>query len=316
LARPLRVEYPKAFYHIIQRGNERGKIFTSDSDRERFLNYLEDLNIRYRIIFHTYCLMDNHYHLLIETPEANLIKAMHSLSTSYTTYFNKRNKRSGHLFQGRYKSILIQADEYLHHLSRYIHLNPVRANLVRDPEEYRWSSYGFFISKVKTPTWLKTDFILCCFDKDTQKARALYKHFVLEGIGQQPSIIRENTKAGFILGNNDFIHWVKETFIQHRQEDAEIPVLRQLRTRITPEEIKEKVEEEVKDERLARKLGIYFSRKYTCKKLKEIADIFGGIGDTGVSQIYRRVKEAIKKEKSLERLIRRLENGIMWNVET
>jgi hypothetical protein len=185
-----------------------------------------------------------------------------------------------------------------------------------DPGEYRWSSYGFFVSKIKIPTWLKTDFILCCFDKDTQKARALYKHFVLEGIGQQPSIIRDNTKAGFILGNNDFIHWVKETFIQHRQEDAEIPVLRQLRTRITPEEIKEKVEKEVEDKRLARKLGIYFSRKYTGKKLKEIANIFGGIGDTGVSQIYRRVKETIKKEKSLERFIRRLENRIMWNVET
>jgi len=99
-------------------------------------------------------------------------------------------------------------------------------------------------------------------------------------------------------------------------EDAEIPVLRQLRTRITPEEIKEKVEEEVEDKRLARKLGIYFSRKYTGKKLKEIANIFGGIGDTGVSQICRRVKEAIKKEKRLKKLIRRLGNRIMWNVET
>jgi len=99
-------------------------------------------------------------------------------------------------------------------------------------------------------------------------------------------------------------------------EDAEILVLRQLRTRITPEEINEKVEEEVKDKRLARKLGIYFSRKCTNQKLKEIADIFGGIGDTGVSRIYRRVKEAIKKEKRLERLIKRLENGIMWNVKT
>lgn len=255
--------------------------------------------------------MDNHYHLLIETPGANLIKAMHTLNTSYTTYFNKRKERSGHLFQGRYKSILVQADGYLHHLSRYIHLNPVRANLVKDPEEYIWSSYRFFISKSKIPTWLTTDFILCCFDKDERKAKALYKDFVLAGIGQRPTIIRDNIKAGFILGNDNFVEWVKETFIKHRPEDEEIPALKQLKTRITPEEIKEKVEEEIKDKKLGRKLGIYLSRKYTGKKLKDIARIYGRIGDTGVSQIYFRVLKAIKEDRGLDRIIRGLEKKVM-----
>jgi putative transposase len=312
----LRIEYPGAFYHIVQRGNEKREIFTSDSERERFLSYLEALTIRYHVKIHTYCLMNNHYHLLIETPEANLIKAMHTLNTSYSTYFNKRKERSGHLFQGRYKSILVQADEYLHHLSRYIHLNPVRANLVKYPEDYIWSSYRFFISKGKIPAWLTTDFILCCFDKDAQKAKALYKDFVLVEIEKRPAVISDNIKAGFILGNDDFVEWVKETFIEHRHEDEEIPVLRQLKTRIAPEEIKEKVEEEIKDKKLARKLGIYLSRKYTGKKLKEIAHIYGKIGDTGISQVCCRVEKAIKENSRLEKIIRGLEQKIICNVET
>lgn len=311
MARPLRIEYPGAYYHIVQKGNEGREIFTSDNDKERFLSYLEDLNIRYHVMIHTYCLMDNHYHLLIETPEANLVKAMHTLNTSYTVYFNKRRGRGGHLFQGRYKSILVQANEYLHHLSRYIHLNPVRANIVREARDYIWSSYRFFILESKIPTWLTTDFILSCFDKDTQKAKALYKDFVLRGIGQQPAVIRNNITAGFILGNNDFVKWVKETFIQHRQEDEEVPVLRQLKTRISPEEIKGKVEREIKDKGLARKLGVYLSRKYTGRKLKDIASIYGKIGDTGISQIYCRVETARENDNSLDSLIRRLEKKIM-----
>ena len=312
----MRIEYSGAFYHVVQRGNEKREIFTSDSDRGRFLDYLADLNIRYHVKIHTYCLMDNHYHLLIETPEANLIKAMHTLNTSYSSYFNKRKNRSGHLFQGRYKSILVQADEYLHHLSRYIHLNPVRANLVKDPGDYIWSSCSYFISKNKISAWLTTDFILNCFDKDERKAKTLYKNFVLAGIGQQPTVIRDNIKAGFILGKKDFVEWVKETFIKHRPEDEEIPMLKQLKTRMTPEEIKEKVEEEIKDKKLARKLAIYFSRKYTGEKLKGIASIYGNLGDTGVSQIYLRVVKAIKEDRGLDRIIRGLEKKIMSNVET
>lgn len=311
MARPLRIEYSGAFYHIIQRGIEKREIFTTDSDRERFLSYLEELIIRYHVKIHTYCLMDNHYHLLIETPEANLIKAMHTLNTSYTVYFNRRSKRNGHLFQGRYKSILVQADEYLHHLSRYIHLNPVRANQVRDPGDYIWSSYRFFISEGKIPSWLTTDFILSYFDKDAKKAKRLYKDFVLKGIGEQQSIIEDNITAGCVLGNNDFVEWIRKTFIQHKQDDEEMPMLRQLKTGISPEEIKKKVENEIKDKRLAKKLGIYLSRKHTDRKLKEMANIFGKIGDTGISQIYCRVERAREKDNSLDKIIRRLEKKIM-----
>ena len=121
MARPLRIEYPGAIYHIIQRGNDRKPIFISEQDRVKFYEYLAVLHTRYNVDIHTYCLMNNHYHLMLETKNANLTRAMHYLNTSYTVYFNIKRKRSGHLFQGRYKSILVDADAYMHQLSRYIH---------------------------------------------------------------------------------------------------------------------------------------------------------------------------------------------------
>ncbi|HDO21625.1 MAG TPA: transposase, partial [Nitrospirae bacterium] len=140
MARPLRIEYPGAFYHITSRGNERKDIFKSARDREKFLSYLESSTQRYGAVIHVYCLMTNHYHLLLETPLGNLSQIMRHINGAYTTYFNTRRQRSGHLFQGRYKAIVVDADEYAEELSRYIHLNPVRAGIVERPEEYQWSS--------------------------------------------------------------------------------------------------------------------------------------------------------------------------------
>ena len=145
MARPLRIQYSGAFYHITSRGNERRDVFRSKADRERFLFYLATATERYHARIHVYCLMSNHYHLLLETPEGNLSQIMRHINGAYTTYFNTKRKRAGHLFQGRYKAILVEADEYATHLSRYIHLNPVRAGMVSVPEDYTWSSYHYYI---------------------------------------------------------------------------------------------------------------------------------------------------------------------------
>jgi len=133
MARPLRIEYPGAFYHVTSRGNEQKDIFKNRRDREKFLKYLASATQRYAATVHSYCLMSNHYHLLLETPEGNLSEIMRHINGAYTTYFNIKRKRSGHLFQGRYKSILIEADEYLVELSRYIHLNPVMPAWSKSP---------------------------------------------------------------------------------------------------------------------------------------------------------------------------------------
>ena len=143
MTRPLRIQYSGAFYHITSRGNERRDVFRSKADRERFLFYLAIATERYHARIHVYCLMSNHYHLLLETPEGNLSQIMRHINGAYTTYFNTKRKRAGHLFQGRYKAILVEADEYATHLSRYIHLNPIRAGMVSVPEDYTWSSYHY-----------------------------------------------------------------------------------------------------------------------------------------------------------------------------
>ena len=179
MARPLRVEYPGAFYHVINRGNAGEKIFKSQSDKKKFLEYLQKAVDRFSIIIHTYCLMSNHYHVLIETPQANLGVAIQWLNVSYATYFNRKRQRSGHLFQGRFKALLIEADEYLKELSRYIHLNPVRANIVAKPQDYAWSSYPAFLKKNEGPEWLETGRILGYFGKRKKEAIKKYINFGL-----------------------------------------------------------------------------------------------------------------------------------------
>jgi len=312
MARPLRIEYAGAFYHIISRGNEKGKIFASDSDRKKFLDYLKKIIVRYHIKIHTYCLMYNHYHLLLETERPNISRVMHDLNSSYTAYFNARYKRAGHLFQGRYKSILVQADEYLHSLSRYIHLNPVRANITKNPEDYFWSSYRYFISDEKVSDFLTTEFILSLFNKDRKKSQVLYGKFVKSAIGKENDVIRENIKGGFILGNSDFVEWVRDKFLKNKK-DKEIPQIKQLKVVRTPEEIDRMVKQHIDDEKLARKISVYLIRKYTDRKLSEIGQ-YCGISDAGASQISYRLERQRKKDRKLDLLITKIEK--MSNVET
>lgn len=170
MARPLRVEYPGAFYHVINRGNAGDAVFKSIRDREKFLEYLGKAAERFSIRIHTYCLMTNHYHLLVETPDPNLSRSIQWINVSYATYFNRKRDRRGHLFQGRFTSILIDADEYLKHLSRYIHLNPVRAKMVDRPSDYLWSSYPAFTGGKKPPDWLEVNWLLSQFGNKRKNA--------------------------------------------------------------------------------------------------------------------------------------------------
>jgi REP element-mobilizing transposase RayT len=149
MGRPLRIEYPGALYHVTSRGNEKRRIFLQDSDRLRFLRMLDEYHDRFGILIHGYVLMDNHYHLVIETPRGNLLKVMHGLNGGYTGYFNRAHRRVGHLFQGRYTGILVDKESYLLQLSRYLNLNPVVAKIVERPEQFKWSSYGGFIRESK-----------------------------------------------------------------------------------------------------------------------------------------------------------------------
>ena len=182
MARQLRIKYPGAFYHVTSRGNERKAVFKSTRDRTKFLEYLKTATLKYDAVIHVYCLMDNHYHLLLETPSGNLPQIMHHINGAYTIYYNVKRGRSGHLFQGRYKAILVDADEYAKELSRYIHLNPVRAKMVERPEEYKWSSYPYYLGVAKKPECLNLSFILSSWGKDKEEKIRNYRNYVVKGL--------------------------------------------------------------------------------------------------------------------------------------
>jgi len=203
MSRPLRIEYPDAVYHVTSRGNARSDIFHSASDRETFLKILSGVVQRFNWLCHAYCLMDNHYHLLIETPDGNLSKGMRQLNGVYTQKYNWLHQKTGHVFQGRYKAILVEKDSYLLELCRYVVLNPVRAGMTEKPEQWIWSSYSFTVGMKKPPEYLTTDWILGLFHHNKSEAQKHYRRFVRSGIGLKS--VWEELHGQILLGKEAFI---------------------------------------------------------------------------------------------------------------
>lgn len=203
MARPLRIEFPGAIYHVTSRGNCKAEIYRSDRDRRSFLRVLSDVIDRYSWICHSYCLMENHYHLLIETPLGNLSRGMRQLNGVYTQQFNHANERVGHIFQGRYKAILIERETHLLELSRYIVLNPVRAGLAGSAEGWPWSSYQKIVQPGGGRSFVYSDWILAQFGVNRPHAEAAYQKFISKGLRVQ-SPLAEVAKRPDILGGEDF----------------------------------------------------------------------------------------------------------------
>jgi len=220
MARPLRLEYPGAIYHVTNRGNAQEAIFRSDKDRKLFLIVLGEAVSRYGWLCHAYCLMDNHYHLLLETPEPNLSLGMRHLNGVYTQKFNRQHERAGHLFQGRYKAILVDRDSYLLELIRYITRNPVRAGMVKDASRYVWSSYRATAGKAACPPWLTTDWILAQFSRRRAAAQRRYAEFVAEGKGAESPWLR--LKGQVLLGSEAFVGEMLP-MLEDKSEVKEIP---------------------------------------------------------------------------------------------
>lgn len=206
MTRPLRIEYPGAVYHITSRGNARQDIYNDDEDREKFLSILSLVTERFHWICHSYCLMDNHYHLLMETPLPNLSAGMRQLNGIYTQAFNRHHQRVGHLFQGRFKAIVVEKQAHLLELSRYIILNPVKAGMVQHPEDYPWSSYRAAIGKTKVPDFLTVTWLLDNFSPQTARAQQLYREFVNKEEEQYPW---KNLTGQIFLGSDTFIQEIK-----------------------------------------------------------------------------------------------------------
>jgi putative transposase len=221
MTRPLRIEFPNAVYHVLNRGNARASIFDDDGDRILFLTIFTQVVKRYNWVCHAYCLMDNHYHLLVETPDGNLSVGMRQLNGNFTQAFNRKHHRDGHLFRGRFKSILVEKENHLLELCRYIVLNPVRAGMVKTPEEYQWSSYLSTLGKHPMPEYLKNEWILSNFSSYLLQARNLYRIFVDEGIGDK-ECPWEKITGQVVLGSKTFLEYIKHIFSE-RETVGEIP---------------------------------------------------------------------------------------------
>jgi putative transposase len=220
MARPLRIEYDGALYHVTSRGNDRKAIFKDDCDRELLLNTLTQVTERFHWICHGYCLMNNHYHLVIETPDGNLSKGMRQLNGVYTQAFNKRHGRIGHLFQGRFKAILVQKDSHFLEVCRYVVLNPVRVKTISHPRQWKWSSYKATAGMVQAHGCLTVDEILSHFGQRTRIAHEKYCEFVQAGIGS--SSIWDNLEAQSLLGVEGFADGLRH-LVTEKQQIREIP---------------------------------------------------------------------------------------------
>jgi REP element-mobilizing transposase RayT len=313
MGRPLRIEYAGGLYHISSRGNERRKIFLDDGDRKKFLTILEDYHGRYGILIHSYVLMDNHYHLILETPKGKLLKVMHGLNGGYTGYFNRKYRRSGHLFQGRYKGIIIDKDSYLIPLSRYVHLNPVRAEVVERPEQYRWSSYSGYIGRGKEFEWVEYSWILSQFGRGRRGARRKYREYTEEGLRKGVESPLKSLCSQVILGGEEFIKRIRGMLtgkalsheIVERKRLIEYPLLDEVIRRVA--EVF-KIDEGVirgKGSRAntARKAALYLAQRYTGLDNKAIGDLFGGIHYSAVSKASGRLREEMISDKGLSKLI-------------
>ena len=247
--------------------------------------------------------MDNHYHILLQTPGGNLSQIMHHINGAYTNYFNAKRKRSGHLLQGRYKALLVDIDEYAQELSRYIHLNPVKAGMVEKPEQYKWSSYRYYINVNNSPKWLCTDFILSLFSRKASVARKQYRRFVEAMLDVEYESPFKNVFASTILGDRSFINQIRESHLDKKQADRDLPDLKRLHEMPDLEEIIRQASKVLcEDAALLRRVQIYLCHRFSGQTLKDIGLHFG-IGVSGVSQASHRVALQIKGDKKLKKLI-------------
>ncbi len=217
MGRPIRIQFPGAFYHIWSRGNSKQDIYLNDGDRDRFLHFLSIAVTRYQWILHGYCLMDNHYHLLLETPEPNLSNGMRYLNGQYAQKFNFNNGRCGHVFEKRFDAYVVERDEYLFELTRYITLNPVRARMVKHPADYPWSSFRAATGRCPTPAFLSIETTLGLFSHDIVEAMRKYDEHVLDGIGRE---IQFKIRAGALLGTDAFCERLEKEFLGEATKKA------------------------------------------------------------------------------------------------
>ena len=304
MARPYRLQGEGCLYHITSRGDDRKKIFLDQTDYRKFLEYLKTAKEKFKFYLYCYCLMGNHYHLLLETIQPNISNIMQYINTSYTTYYNIKRKRCGHLFQGRYKSILVEADAYFLELTRYIHLNPVKAKVVTVPEEYLWSSCKEYLSK-KGDGLIDRDRIAKYLDMQAVD----YRNFILQGIGAESNPFK-NVYAGFLLGRADFIK-DKLKSLKEQVEGKEFSYKKELSVHLNEADIIEAVAKHYHKSSneliqmkirpaTEKKIAVYLLKRLTALTNNQIGRIFG-ISFSAASKAAKDVSWLIEKDADIRK---------------
>lgn len=317
MARQLRIEYKGAFYHVFSRGERRDNIFFDDRDNLKFLEKLWEAIDKFNLKIHCYALMANHYHLLIETPEGNLSKAMHYINTSYSNWLKSKHQIIGSVFQGRYKSILVEKESYLLTLSAYIHLNPVRAKIVNNPEKYRWSSFNDYLKIEKSIHRIFSDDIL----KKFSGGRNAYKAFVYNFMIKGNEILKDNISGKYaILGGNEFRDKMIKKFTSDtkKSELREKPDLKHL-SKLNREDIKNIIlrtfqlkEKELlikKRGNIYRKIYLYGLKKYTDLSLREIGEL-SEMDYAAVCQMVKRFLLDSEKNTKLKLIMKKFDKEV------
>lgn len=292
MARPIRIEFPGAYYHVVARGNERKEVFRTDADRELFLKTLAQMLQQFGTVLHCYCLMPNHYHLILQTPRGNLSRAMAWLQTSYTIRYNRKHKRYGHLFQGRYKAHLIEADSYARHLINYIHLNPVRPrdrNVPIPPERletlntYCWSSHREYAGRRKT-RWLNLDWLSYWAPRPRQ-AHRFYQREIHEWFGRTMPNPWAQLRGGLVLGGEKL--WDRVTDLIGDKKGSDEIKWKRHHDQEEVQEILKKIATKQKDERLL----MWIQVRLGGQRRVDVARKFGYKDGSAVTHIINRLEK-------------------------
>jgi len=316
MARPTRIEFAGAVYHVITRGNNRQKVFKDDRDHKTYLEKLSHYSVTKDVKLLCYCLQSNHVHLLVETPKGNLSKFMQPFQTSYTVYFNRRHGHSGHVFEQRYKAFLVDRDNYLLQVSRYLHLNPVAASLVKKPRDYRWSSYRGYIEPGAIPA-ISTEAVLEQLGSKRLEQIRKYREYVE---GKEPSseaTVKLPAMTKGIMGDEKFaeqiLRAVRVKSVKRRSYSMGEIV--DAVCKVTKVDV-QKLVRPLRDARVqtARELLMYIARNHTEAGLREIADRLGVRDISTVSHGVRRVEEKLTQgsaaAKELEHSLKRIHSLI------
>jgi putative transposase len=319
MSRPLRIEYPGAWYHVMNRGRRGEVIFITDEDRGIFIDLLKESAKQWNIKVAAYCLLTTHYHLLVQTPDANVSRSMRHIDGVYTQRFNREHRSDGQLFRGRYKAILIDADGYLLAVLRYIHRNPLRAGLVENLDAYPWSSHGGYVSSTKEWDWLCRDMIFSVLTEDRSKRLRVYRRYISEEDSAEIIHLYENRKWPTVMGSERFMTWVKERFFTSKghREVPESRVLAPEREMIRDEVCREyridkgtllMVRRGVSNE--PRDVSVYLIRRLRGDGLEEIAKEFGLHHYSSVSNAIGRVHNQLLQDRRLRKRMETIQSRL------